>query len=131
MGADLIITHAAIEADKVPNWTAARDWIKHLDKNIVHWPAPARETFFQGDDDDVCAAAAQLEEDLATFIDDWEQGSRELASIEVGNWIIILTGGMTHGDAPSETYERFERLNNAGVLDKAGFDPVYKKAPLQ
>jgi hypothetical protein len=47
---------------------------------------------------------------------------RDLWSGTIGNKLIILSGGMSWGDAPTEAFSALDRLVSAGITRAMGFD---------
>lgn len=120
MGADLIVVHLEIPKKRKPDWQAASWRIAMLAVRPVSvWPKAAREDVesFNGP---VCAAK-QLAEDLKILRAGYGGGVRMVTEFTVGSTRVLLTGGPTWGDAPTEEFDVFCRLINAGVTKAAGF----------
>jgi hypothetical protein len=45
-----------------------------------------------------------------------KENARDTVVITVGNRHVLITGGMSWGDSPGDTYEHISKLMNAGVL---------------
>lgn len=120
MGADLILSHAWIWKDRQPN---LRRGVAHLEdlaeKPLDQWPTDFRE--LELIEDDQKAVVKQLYDDYDQFVAGIGGHRRDVSWIEVGPYMIYLTGGMSQGDPPTDATEIFDRLTAAGVLDAMGF----------
>lgn len=47
---------------------------------------------------------------------------RDLWSGDIGNKLVIMSGGMSWGDAPTEAFRTLDRLKQAGISRTMGFD---------
>jgi len=56
-----------------------------------------------------------LHEDLDRLADATMDNLRDAACLRTGTAIFVLTGGMSWGDAPTDTYEAISRLQTVGV----------------
>lgn len=127
MGADFITEHVTISKTKKPNWGAAHKYIKTLAKrDLREWPNGTSNVFgFDGDngeDFDKKSCAETLINDLEALCCAWAGKLRSANVLLVGNKRMLITGGESWGDSPSEFFDSLRRLVECGVTRKAGFD---------
>lgn len=131
MGEDLLLVGASIPYRRKPVWKAAERRIARLQltqagkwpKGYVEQNCPDEEL----DDDGEPrigppGAVDQLREDLRDFRVAWVKGTRSSTVWRVGNRMLLIAGGPSWGDSPSDLFDSVARLNAAGVLVAAGFD---------
>lgn len=123
MGAEMLISALAIDAGRVPDFGAARDAIEELRSEQIEVP----EEFWDLDPDneeDLAAIREQLHSSLAE-LDSALGRSRELTWLALRGICVYLTGGLSSGDAPTELFADFTRLQAAPViLSAAGFEVI-------
>jgi hypothetical protein len=133
MGSDFLVSFVTIGKKKKPDFAAARRRIERL-AAMPHDKLPSEylntiglpdEEEFTNEERD--RRIKQLREDLggieAEFGDDnFEMPWRDLTSFNVDRKRVVLAGGMSGGDAPSDAFSSLERLVAAGVTKAAGFD---------
>lgn len=129
MGADLLVYHVPIRTGKKPNLKKAEARIDRLGKTKPeNWPEEYCESQSIEDlnEEGRMDQVSQLRTDLKLFYNTINPkskiGVRDLTWIKVGPWTIWLTGGMSWGDAPTESWGMLERLDKCGVLKAMGFN---------
>lgn len=120
MGADLLIRAIALPFDVEPDWHAAR---KHI------WACDNVESL---DPDQYFDEGASLDDVQKELIDalnelipvlDGSGWARDIDCLPFcGHWLWI-TGGMSWGDSPTDTYDFIRQAETCGALSAAGFDP--------
>jgi len=122
MGADLLVSFVTIDKEKEPDWEAGLRHVAELAlKRCDEWPQDDPQ--FWGGSFDPREEATQLRgqlEDLKRCFD--ECGSRQIVSFEICHKRVLLAGGMSGGDGPTESWEEINRLVAAGVTKACGFD---------
>jgi len=118
MGADLILAATALRSGKQPDWAAAESWIEGLNEESLGNFAD----IFSLDDED-----EDLKERLKGHLADFREGIdddrwRDLTWITVGPYKVYVSGGMSWGDSPTESFNAINELVASGVLTAAGFD---------
>jgi hypothetical protein len=121
MCADLLITALVIDADREPDFAAARAAVDLLGPEQIDVPDEFWDHDIETDEgleairEELRASLAELEEALP--------GSRELASFALRGATVYVTGGLCWGDPPTELFHAFSRLWAVpAVLSAAGFE---------
>jgi hypothetical protein len=133
MGSDFCFAFIAINIGKEPDWSAAEKEIERLkDVHISKWPEYWVEVSFDYDAAKVKAgepdlnfrlpAVEALRKTLASIRDLWDSGTREVGYFEYVGKQFMLTGGMSHGDAPTDAYSIINQFLESGLAKAAGFD---------
>lgn len=114
MGADLLIISVPYPSDKdwKPDFERGRAFIKEL-----------REEWEKGGQSDAEEEAESLESYLDEFEEIWEGGRRDTTTHTFGAQDAIITGGMSWGDNPTESYSVISYLDEYNVLEACGFYP--------
>lgn len=133
MGADFLVSVLTANPKTEIDFALGRQAIEELaGKPLSGWPAEFLD--YAGIDLDakwtngrrVAQVRAELVHGLKADINLLEaavQGDRrDVWTGEIGGKSVVLTGGMSWGDGPTEAYEAFERLSLAGVTRVMGFD---------
>lgn len=121
MGADLILAFAEIEKGKDPNWDAAADhinaggWLDD-DEVIVDLLGLFREE--SGWDDD---ARSRVHSALENVMDMWARKYRDAGVLHLKHTDLLVSGGMSWGDSPTDSYDDIMLLRVTGALEAAGF----------
>ena len=128
MGADLLVAYVAIDKKKKPSWKAGISRIDQLaDTPMLDLPGvaigPAGEDL-QGGDGWATKAdrIATLRKNLEDLRRCWKSGFRDMVLLEICHKTVLLSGGMSWGDAPTENYEMLSNLIVAGITKACGFD---------
>lgn len=125
MGADLILEWLQIDKGKQPDFEAGKKYVEELIKKpIAEWPGDYLERHL-GDDlknYDVAEEAAKLTKTLGDIEGAWKTGYRDTAIIEVCHKTLLITGGMSWGDSPTNTFDDIDRALTSGISKACGFD---------
>jgi hypothetical protein len=134
MGADLIVTGAWAPVGRKMDRDAAYRTVGALEEgDMAQLEEETGEAY-----ESLAALRESLLVSLKEFESVWtgEAYARDMAGIEVGQYSVLLTGGMSWGDTPTESYDVIRRLEAAGVLRAAGFydaepslDEIAKRLP--
>jgi len=106
MGAEMIIDSVTYPREGfTPDWKAGQDYIKNLGKEgtII--------------EDDI----EYLLEELEQFKEAFTTGTRESTVHTVSSYYVLLTGGSTWGNSPTELSGCIGNLNEHSILDACGF----------
>lgn len=126
MGADLIVQFVMLEQGKRPVWRKAKQAIRALaGKQLSQWPEAYLDYRFGGirvAPEQRNAEIARLEQHLTDLQRAWKEGFRDTVLLEIGSKQLLLTGGPSWGDVPTESYDMFEELIAAGIVEAAGFE---------
>lgn len=121
MGADMLVAYVTIGAKKKPNFEKGFTLIAKL--RATHskdWPKEYVDA--TGDDEiDRITQAGILEGDLKDLMDAYSGCHRHAASITVAGREVILTGGLSWGDVPTDLYSALDRLLLSGAAKACGF----------
>ena len=125
MGADLILTWLQIDKDKQPDFKAGMDRISELaTKNLSEWPKEYVDQRLldapDGFDKDKEIEALKLS--LRAIEGAWREVYRDMAVIDVCHKKLLITGGMSWGDSPTESYDDIDRMLTSGVSKACGFE---------
>lgn len=128
MGADLIVAAVAIRRNTKAKWADAEVAVDRLsafdldqaEKFGWSFEGIAEET--EADELDIFRNNVRAA--LADVKEAWEgRERRDTTFLDFRSWSLMLTGGMTWGDDPSELYTSLCLVLNTRILDKAGFEP--------
>ena len=123
MGVDFIGAVMAMPAHEEPDWEAGRRAIEHLASAPMRaWPTDFRDLFADELGDDTHVDAARLRRDFGRVRDHWENGGRESGRFSILGVHLLVTGGMSDGDPPTDLVDSIGRLDAAGVLEACGFN---------
>ena len=123
MGADFIGAVMMIEQARKPDWRAGREAIDKLAATPApNWPEAYRDQWEDGDPGDELRLADELREDLDEVETCWEEGGRECGGLTLMGYNVLVTGGMSWGDSPTELTDQISRLDCADVLQACGFN---------
>ena len=123
MGADFIGALVWLPKDEKPDWEVGRQTIQKLASTpMPNWPDEFVEFWADGPDQDPNGPAAMLKQDLECLQDHWDNGGRESAMVQILGVNMLLTGGMSWGDAPTDLMDCIDRLREADVLQACGFN---------
>ena len=103
MGADLILSFLYIEKDKQPNWEAGKKALAGLLENEDEDPLPT-------------------EKDIEDLFNAWADKYRDAVLVNIGEYAVLISGGMSWGDDPTDTYAVIDRVANyPQVYEAMGF----------
>ena len=126
MGADLLVAYLTIDCGKQPDWKAGARKITELATTALDaWPGDYLEYrgIQQGDQsEDRQAYVNELEADLKAAELAWKHDLRDAVCCDISNKVVLISGGMSWGDDPTETYTSIWRLHLSGVAKTCGFD---------
>jgi len=120
MGADMCLQYF-----EWPRGRRARQSQKNLGKKLDKMYAIIDELEKEDDDQDELVAEAlqgnntkydELREDVTVLKDACLDGRRDCAVITIENTYVLITGGMSWGDPPTDLYNVFDRLYDAEVM---------------
>ena len=120
MGADFLLASLVIDRERSPDFAAGHAAIERLSSDDVE----VRDEFFD-EEPDTEEGMAAIREALRDALSDLEHGlaSREVEWICVRGATVYITGGMSHGDTPTELFGTIARLRAVkGVLAAVGFE---------
>ena len=139
MGADLVLASVVVKTDENLPWNdrelAMKKAVKELPaKKTIEWATDFAE--YQCLEDDFGEDGTLSEDDarrlLECIVDEFFRGvdsrfggsARDITHVEVGDRRVILSGGMSWGDPPTES---FDCINNVDwlppeVLEAGGFE---------
>jgi len=131
MGADFLVSFLAANPKAKIDFAAGRRAIDELAAGpLSAWPAECLD--YAGvdlgavDKQDVNKVREQLvdglEADLRLLEAAVEGERRDVWIGEIGQKTVVLTGGLSWGDVPTDAFEAFNRLALAGVTRAMGFD---------
>jgi len=125
MGADLILEWLQIDKRKKPDFGAGRERIEDLAKKpLEKWPAAYIDRWLaeSPEDFDRDEEIKKLRADLETIEGGWHSTFRDMAIIDVCHKRLLISGGMSWGDSPTDSYETIDRLISSTVSKACGFD---------
>ena len=123
MGADFIGAIVWLPNDQKPDWKAGQQAIQKLaSMPMSDWPTDFVE-FWADENEDTKKAADVLQRDLECVQEHWDDGGRESGMVCVMGINILLTGGMSYGEAPTDLMDCINRLGSADVLEACGLNP--------
>lgn len=117
MGADLIL--CAVELPEHCDWAAGERYLADLQPDMVVG-AYERELLFV-EPDPGAGDLAGVREQLRADLDELRRIAdgaypRDCVNLEVRGATVLVAGGTSWGDSPSETFDAFCRLQACGVL---------------
>jgi hypothetical protein len=139
MGADMLLWTMPLRMGEEPDWTAGAIIVAKLEATpLKDWPEDYRDRYVQGleeaeakAEDKAAAASAEAKQrakevaDLRKALDEvqqaWAGNHREGTSIQVAGYDILVTGGLSWGDPPTELATAIDRLGMSGVEAACGF----------
>jgi hypothetical protein len=111
MGADLCVEVLTWDPKRKLNWKAGKKYIKSLKYDE------------DGTTGDFGFTKDELLSHLETIREAAEERVRDSVVMRIAHLNVLLTGGMSWGDDPSNTYRSITNLNDIdGILDAVGFD---------
>ena len=133
MGADFLVSFLTADPKAEIDFTAGRRAIEELGASpLSSWPADfldyagVNPDLSSKDDKGTREVRADLVDGLETdlrLLEAAVEGSRRDVWIgEIGGKSVVLTGGPSWGDVPTDAFEAFNRLALAGVTRAMGFD---------
>jgi hypothetical protein len=125
MGADLILEWLQIDKDKQPDFQAGAKYLEELAKKpMAEWPEDYIARHLGSDlseykpEEEVDTLKATLKHVEGA----WETGYRDTSVIEVCHKQLLITGGMSWGDDPTESFADIDRALTSGLSKACGFD---------
>lgn len=135
MGADLILCYVAVKRNQPLDWTHVRETFSKYAADVYKGETTTLDSgeweMFTEDldpDEEIEVRLRELEEKVYVLIEELkdfiEGDSRDTTSFSVGEYNIYVTGGMSWGDSPSDTYDAINFLFNFpnSVWQEAGFE---------
>lgn len=123
MGADFLVHYISWPKNTQPDWADGFKEIERLRALPTEaWPEDYKNSGY-GDEDSIPGDAAdELSEDLKEVQRVADGGyTREATTFLIGDEeVVLLTGGQSWGDSPTNMYERIDRLYGAGVIHAIG-----------
>lgn len=120
MGADMILSALSISKKKKPDFKKGEAFINKLEMTPVDkWPTEFTERF--GGEIAIGPMASSLKDSLKMLEQAWSHNHREAAFMEMCGRTIIVTGGLSWGDAPTDLMSDIDNLLYAGVAQACGF----------
>lgn len=114
MGSDLILSWLSCDKDRKLNWKAGHAAIDALEADNEDGTLSTEG----GDYSKEC-----LHSDLKSLEEAAAGKYRDASVLSIGRLNVLMTGGMSWGDSPSETYETISHLAEfSGILEAVGFD---------
>ncbi|MDG7022996.1 MAG: hypothetical protein JRN45_00585 [Nitrososphaerota archaeon] len=113
-GADFICFVIGMPIGQEPKWgvsekefrRAAREWIK----NRADAGAEVKDV------------VKDLKQSATEVKQAWNGGGRDVAVFERGHEKLLVTGGMSYGDDPTDLFAHIQDLYDSGLIDVLGFD---------
>lgn len=128
---DLLLNYVWWDKDKRPNWEGARSYIENLtEREIQEHP----EWEF------ACMTAENEKEALQELKDrllDCHDAIRSVADgndsrscyvVHIGKYDVLITGGDSWGDSPTEMFDMIQDWGNLDKLPNFGFFPDWKSS---
>ena len=126
MGADMVVNYVTIQKNRKPNWAKATKAINKLSKTPLNkWPKAFLADQFDDENPEGETSAENakvLENDLQAIKNGWDNSHRCFVNLLIDRKRVLLTGGMSWGDTPTDAYVALTHLGNAGITKAAGFD---------
>lgn len=125
MGADMMVAAIWMNQRKKPDFENGKKHIEKLKElPVLKWPA--RIVTELGNCFGTPLEPAPLIETLLGNLESlelaWEGNHREATFIDVAKKRILVTGGLSWGDAPTDLFREIDHLVAAGVTKACGFD---------
>ena len=123
----MLIAFVRIDKDKEPDFKKGYEYIDELMKKpVLEWPQEFRfnevDERYKSDVEAVEQTRQKLTEVLEMLSDAWGGHHREAADLVCENKVILITGGLSWGEMPTDLYRNIHRLVAAGVTPACGFD---------
>ena len=125
MGADLILTGLELVPGRQPDWDAGEKWIEGLgDSELIE---VAEQLYWDYEVDahdnlDRESIQKQLRAMLVELQSVVDAPRRDTARIDwYGGLTLILSGGMSHGDSPTDSFDVLGDSENIGLAKACGF----------
>lgn len=124
MGADLLLMCIATASPDAVSWSAAR----HRASSLTRADLPADGAIVPGLDgmaDDEASAEDLRSRALASIAEVeemWEGDRRDAVRLSIGTYELLITGGMSWGDGPSDAYDALSIFVACGLHRAAGFE---------
>jgi len=117
MGADMILYEAVYPADPnwKPDWEAGKALIKKLSEEDEGFIC---EYNFDSPEEAYESFIGKLEEVKSAFTN----GRRDMERLRVGPYRIMISGGMSWGDTPTDFADILGDLERFSILDACGFN---------
>jgi hypothetical protein len=131
MGNDLLLNFVWWAKDKRPDWDAARAYIENLtEEQLKDHPEFEYMQMIHSDDDD-CSALEELKHRLLCCHDDIRSVAdgnydRHCYMINIGKYDVLITGGDSWGDSPSDMFDTIQDWGNLPGLPEFGFFPDWQ-----
>ncbi len=122
MGADLILAAAFYPAGRTLDWDAGRHAIDVLSDDRC---AEAVDSLIGDrlDDQPPSETARLVRQRLHEAIGNLSESPRDLTTIDVPGYSILVTGGMSWGDSPTESFDDLEAIGwTPEVMRAIGFE---------
>jgi hypothetical protein len=135
MGTDFLLNVVAIEAQREPDWDAARRRIENLGTNDLdrffgYWdPDGDGKNEAAGDDAYLPGLKGELRAELENIRRSLGEHSHGSATFHFQGFRLLATGGPSVGSVPTELYDSISRLHAVGALEAAGFLAVSVDGP--
>lgn len=115
MGEEFIAQILSMKKGKEPKWEEAKKYIRDNRKAITKkWNA-------EMEDETEYNMVKRLIDDIDTLKRGWDTGNRECIIFEHNGDKMLITGGLSWGDNPTETFGAISDLDRADILDILGF----------
>lgn len=127
MGADLILNFVWAKKDSPPDWDGAKKYIESLtDEQLLNHPEYEYEVMVHEEEVGDGKALAHLKERLLNAHDivkaAWDGDcDRSTFLLDIGIYKVLVTGGTSWGDSPSDMFDYIQDWGNIEGLDKFGF----------
>ena len=122
MGADFLVDYLWIKQPHTPNWLAAKEEIELLsDKQLADWCENYFWSLFIEDpaSDAIRSELFALNSEIEEI---WLNVPRDCLILDVGPYAILITGGMSWGDEPTESYTTIAKWSALPLVpNAAGF----------
>lgn len=137
MGSDLVVTHIAYDnhSDEPIEFVKAKEFVLELlrthlsdwDKKIPDYDSIAENVGLPSSDEgmddtvDRHAACGKLIRCIEEVEKAWNGELRDARVVSIGNYDILISGGMSFGDFPTESARWIDMFAGLGLHVKAGF----------
>jgi hypothetical protein len=133
MGSDFLVSFIAAGRKKRIDTDAGRSAIERLRTTpLEEWPREFLEDHCGDVPEDPDEAELMRDSFIQVLMADIQMIEEELSadgglrrdlwSGDIGNKLVIMSGGMSWGDAPTEAFRSLDRLAQAGISRAMGFD---------